>query len=353
MKLLPMFVLALLGMSPVEAAPLILSHPSVTSSAQPSTTPVDAAERKRVVLELARTLEAKYVFPAVARRYAARLRANLARGVYDSLSDPTAFAEKVTADLQAVASDRHLRLALFAAFARRAPPPPNSALSTQAHGPAGLEEAKMIGKVAYLRFNEFPDEPGTAQAARRFLLDHADAKAVIIDSRPNRGGGLAVMDAILPLLYSARTVLVRTETRAAADEHGPLQTSGTLVPAPSGPGVVIRDHVVTPDAVERRLQQAPVYYLTSGRTASAAEHLALAFKRTHRAVLVGDTTRGAGHFGGLMPIGERFAAFVPVGRTYDPATGWDWEGRGVAPDVPTRADDALSTALVLAGKGSR
>ena len=126
------------------------------------------------------------------------------------------------------------------------------------------------------------------------------------------------MDAILPLLYPARTVLVRTETRAAADEHGPLQTSATLVLAPSRPGVVIRDHVVTPDAGQRGLQPVPVYYLTSRRTASAAEHLALAFKRTHRAVLVGETTRGAGHFGGLMPIGDRFAAFVPVGRTYDP-----------------------------------
>jgi hypothetical protein len=57
---------------------------------------------------------------------------------------------------------------------------------------------------------------------------------------------------------------------------------------------------------------------------------------------------GAGHFGGLMPIGERFAAFVPVGRTYDPDTDWDWEGRGVAPDVQVPADQALEVALARA-----
>ena len=105
---------------------------------------------------------------------------------------------------------------------------------------------------------------------------------------------------------------------------------------------------MTPDAKERRLQHVPVYYLTSHITASAAEALALAFKRTHRAVLVGETTRGAGHFGGVIPIGKRFAAFIPVGRTYDPDTNWDWEGKGVAPDVAVPADQALDKALELA-----
>ena len=38
-------------------------------------------------------------------------------------------------------------------------------------------------------------------------------------------------------------------------------------------------------------------------------------------------------------------AFMPVGRTYDPDTGWDWEGKGVAPDVATGADEALAEAL--------
>jgi C-terminal processing protease CtpA/Prc len=273
------------------------------------------------------------------------LRAHLASGAYDRLTDPPAFASAVTADLQSVAKDGHLRLALQSSFARRAPAPADAPLSTRASGPPGLEEARMIGDVAYLRFNEFPEEPGTAQAARRFLISHADAKAVIIDSRPNRGGGLGVMDAILPLLYAKKTHLLRMDTRASADAEGPLKGWPTLVRQSSPPSVVSRDHLVTPDRTETRLQRTPVYYLTSGRTASAAEHLALAFKRTHRAILIGETTRGADHFGGLVPIGERFAAFVPVGRTYNPQTGWDWEGRGVAPDIAAPADDALAVAL--------
>ena len=42
------------------------------------------------------------------------------------------------------------------------------------------------------------------------------------------------------------------------------------------------------------------------------------------------------------------AAFVPGRRTYDPDTGWDWEGRGVAPDLQVPADQALEVALARA-----
>jgi C-terminal processing protease CtpA/Prc len=48
-------------------------------------------------------------------------------------------------------------------------------------------------------------------------------------------------------------------------------------------------------------------------------------------------------------MGSGYAAFVPVGRTFDPDTGQSWEGTGVAPDVPVSADRALDEALKLAG----
>jgi C-terminal processing protease CtpA/Prc len=133
------------------------------------------------------------------------------------------------------------------------------------------------------------------------------------------------------------------DTRAAVAASLPPETG--LVRRPSPPEVVRQDHVVEPDKTETRLEHVPVYYLTSSKTASAAEHLALAFRHTHRAVQIGETTRGAGHFGGGEGIGERFGAFMPLGRTYDPDTGWDWEGKGVAPDIAVPADQALDEAL--------
>lgn len=310
--------------------------------------PMDGAERGRVIEKLATELEKTFVFPEVGLRYAAMLRANQAAGAYDRLTDPAAFGEKVTADLQSVAPDGHLRLALESAFQTRRPPAADVPMSARPSGPPGLEETKMIGDVAYLRFNQFTGEPASVQGARDFLLAHADARAVIIDARPHRGGGLDEMNAILPLLYAKPTHLVRMETRAGVDDGGVLAEGPTLVRQPSPPTVIAQDHVVIPDTRETRLQKVPVYYLTSRRSASAAEHLALAFKRTHRATLVGETTRGAGHYGGTTNIDTRFAAFIPIGRTYDQDNGWDWEGKGVTPDVAVPTDQALDEALKLA-----
>jgi C-terminal processing protease CtpA/Prc len=155
------------------------------------------------------------------------------------------------------------------------------------------------------------------------------------------------MDAILALLYPQTTTLVRMDLRASAPGVIGPGLHGELVRQPSPETLVRYDHVVVPDASTTRLQRVPVYYLTSRHTVSAAEHLALALKRTHRAVLVGETTAGANHFGVIEPFG-RFAAFIPIGRTYDPDTGWDWEGKGVSPDVAIRAERALEEALKLA-----
>jgi C-terminal processing protease CtpA/Prc len=120
-----------------------------------------------------------------------------------------------------------------------------------------------------------------------------------------------------------------------------------LVPGP--PGIVRREHYVVPSTTEKRLFNARVFVLTSGATASAAEHMTLALKHTHRATIIGETTAGAGHYGGEEPIGAKFSVFIPVGRSFDPDTGKDWEGGGIEPDVAVPAAQALVEALVLSG----
>lgn len=299
------------------------------------------AQQREIVSRYADLLEARYLDVETGRRYAARLREQLEAGAYVSLTDPAAFGARVTADLQAVAPDRHLRLAPSEAFGR-----PRAAASRDA-GPAvpeGLEDARMIGDVAYLRFNLLPPAMDSGATAKAFLLQHADAKAVILDARVLRGGSVPVMDAILPLFYGRPTTLLHLEMRATgADGGGGIAPSMARLPAPDG--TIRLEHQVTPDVAETRLRTTPVYYLTSRRTASAGEHLALALKRTGRGVLVGETTAGAGHFGALERLPHGFAGVVPYGRTYDPDTGQGWEGRGVTPDVATSADAALDEAL--------
>lgn len=338
--------LALALVAPSLMAPFSASSAQQAEPPPGAPTPLDAARKRIVVGTLATALEQHYVFPDVGARYAARLREQLERGAYDDLADPAGFAARLTADLQAIFPDRHLAIRPSRRVSRRGPDPADAPKSTKASGERGLEDARMIGDVAYLRFNEFPGG-ASASSARAFLLAHAEARAVVIDGRPNRGGRLDEMNAMLPLLVSRPTRLYRMEMRANAAP--PFQDT-PMVHAVAGTATLQRwDHTIIPDAVERRLQAAPVYYLISRRTASAAEALALGLKTSRRATLVGETTAGAGYFGGAFDVGDpALQAWISTGRTYDPQTDWDWEGKGIEPDVEVPVDEALTVALDLA-----
>lgn len=331
--------LALLSMA------LAAWSPSRVAGAAETAAALDAAQRRLVVDRFAAVLEAHYVFPDVGRRYAARLREQLRRGAYDGLTDPAEFCAKLTADLQAISPDRHLAISPKRAT-RRDPDPPDAPKSTKASGPRGLEDARMIGDVAYLRFNEFPGEASAANA-RAFLLAHADARAVVIDSRPNRGGRLDEINAMLPLFFRSPARLYRMEMRS--DSASLFPATPMIQPVAGTDSIRRWDHMILPDTEERRLRAVPVYYLMSRRTASAAEALALGLRSTRRATLVGETTAGAGYFGAFFDVGNPdLEAWISVGRTFDPASGWDWEGKGIRPDVEAPADDALVVALELA-----
>jgi hypothetical protein len=339
--------------------------------------PVSAVEAKQAALELAGILEETYVFPDVATLYGEALRAKAASGAYDDLGSAEALAGRLTADLRAVAPDNHLRVMPGAAdhgapgvrrvVVRGGPGAAGSGPGVRrivVGGPDGAGPRMMMPSVdpveaagwlapgiAYVRFNLFPGTPEAVAAAQAFIADHADAKALIFDIRTHRGGGLAEMDAIFPYLFARPATLVAMDTRASVDRAGgnPMVDGPTLRRVPADEDVVRREHFVTPHAGESRLFDARVYVLTSPFTGSAAEHFALALKRTGRATLVGETTAGAGNYGGLRRIGDKLSVFVPVGRTFDPDTGKGWEGTGVAPDVEAPAPRALVEALVLSG----
>ena len=320
---------------------------------------------------LARELTDYFVFPDVAQRYAAAIRARQAAGAYAALSDPAALAAALTADLQAVAKDGHLRVfPPQPAAAATGPVPGGGPVVVTVPAPAGGSGGPPPGAmmlrlppaipasgwladgVAYIRFDGFPGDPETLAKLNRFISAHAGARALIIDARAHRGGGLEEMDVLYPHLFTQPTPLAMMDTRAAVEAAGaaPVKDGPYLLRQPSEAGIVRRLHVAKP-ADKPLLGDAKVYLLTSRRTGSAGEHLAMTLKRTHRATLIGEATYGAAHYGGQIDLPGGFWAFVPGGRSYDPDTGKSWEGTGVAPDVPVPAADALAKALDLAGVG--
>ncbi|MCL6698530.1 S41 family peptidase [Sphingomonas sp. NSE70-1] len=341
--------------------PIVLAAVAIAGplSSQPITAPVQqaaddpfrAGDAKVAVENLATALESNFVFPDVGKAYAAMLRSNLASGAYDSFPNARAFAIRVSNDLQAVHKDGHLRLHVI---------PPEDRGNANENAPISLPDGSAITRsgwlapgVAYISFAMFPGNEATLQELRKFLDAHKDAKTLIIDARAHRGGGMDEMDMIFGEIFSKPADLLTMDTRRAAEEAGsdPDDNRPTIKMVPTSEDVVRRVHSALPDSTPTALRQADVYYLTSKRSASAAEHLALAFKRSHRATVIGETTYGAGHYGRMMPVGSIYAAFIPVGRTFDPDNGEGWEGVGVKPDVAVSADQALDEALRRAGVG--
>lgn len=332
------------------AAPLAAqaAAPTLSQTAK-AKAPFVKTDAEAAVRELATALEENFVFPDKGNAYAAMLRAKLDSGAYSVFPDAEAFASRVTADLQAVHADGHLRLRFVFPEERSAPQSPSSGPLTES---GVVKSGWVTDGVAYIRFDGFPGNEATLSDVRKFIGLHGSAANLIIDARHHRGGGLDEMNLLFERLFAKPTVLVQMDIRLAVEEkHGtPFADDDPVLPKIAGPQTIIRrQHIVTPATPATALRDAKVYLLTSNKTASAAEHFALSLKRTRRATLIGEATSGAGHFGGMIPMGKSYAAFIPVGRTFDPDTGEGWEGVGVKPDVEVPADKALDEALKLAG----
>lgn len=333
-----------------------LSQPTTEASAE-------AVSSRAVALKAADLMERDYLYPGIGERYAAAIRANAEAGKYDALSGEE-LADALTTDLLAVHPDGHVRVMFGDQGGGPGPrrivvgPPPSGAAPAPGAGPAGptprriqlapMEEARWIAPgIAFVRFNLFPLDPAIDEATAKFMADHADAKVIIFDIRTHRGGGVSQMDRIFPWLFAKDTRLATMATRDSVFQAGrsPIAEEASMRPAAGNKGFVTLEHWAKPNG-DKRLHDAKIYVLTSTVSGSAAEHFALAMKHTGRGTLVGSHTAGANHFGGMQDLGGGFRMFLPVGRTYDPVTGKDWEGTGVLPDIDVAPEDALVTVLM-------
>ncbi|HEX2201905.1 MAG TPA: S41 family peptidase, partial [Longimicrobium sp.] len=318
----------------LAALALGAAHPAAAQSPQPGPDrPVDAATRTAVIDALASALNEQYIFADKAREMEASIRQRARRGEYDALTGSRAFADSLTAHLQAVSHDRHLRVRFSPEpipQRRGAPPSPEEIARYRDEariGNHGFEKVERLpGNVGYLEMRGFagPEAAGeTAAAAMTFL---AGTDALIIDLRRNGGGSPGMVALVSSYLFDEPTHLNSLYWRVG-DRTEQFWT------LPYVPG-------------RRFGSDKPVYILTSDRTFSAAEEFTYNLQNLKRATVVGDTTGGGAHPGGTVRLHEHFGVFVPRGRAVSPITGTNWEGTGIRPDVPVPTDHALQTAYV-------
>ncbi len=191
-----------------------------------------------------------------------------------------------------------------------------------AEGHLGHVSYRMLaGDIGYIRLPDLAST-GIVDDVRTAVtrLQSAGARALIVDLRGNPGGRLVDMMRIAGIFTTG--FLWRVVTHWAL----PL-------PYPAiGP---VATHL-------------PLAILVDGGVNSAAEGLAGALQMHHRATIVGAPT--AGNVEAVLPfcLADGSQAWIATG-VLAPIGGPTWEGRGVIPDVPAPADEALAAAEALFG----
>ena len=294
---------------------------------------VDAAKRQQLIDGVVRNLNEFYVYPDLAQTMANAIRVNQKRGDYDAITDPDAFANRLTKDLQGISHDKHLGVN----YSPVKLPPDGEKPSPEQEAQfrkmlertnCTFEKVEVLPRnIGYLKFNAFPDPTlcgATVVAAMNFLA-HVDA--IIFDLRENSGGDPRMVEVVSSYLFDKPTHLNDLYNRK--DDF--TTQYWTL---PYVPGATLADK--------------PAFVLTSKNTFSGAEEFTYNLKNLKRATVVGEVTGGGAHPVSGHRIDEHFTIGVPFARAVNPISKKNWEGTGVAPDVQVKAADALEKAEELA-----
>lgn len=272
---------------------------------------MQAEERERLVAETADLIEAQYVFPDVAARVAAELRAR----PIPATDDPAAVGTELTRWLRE--RDGHFKVRRGEAAVPRRSPPDAEALRRDNYG---FREVRVDDdNAAYLRITRFcgleedrVEAPAARAAADAALTLCANADRLTLDVRGNGGGSPTMVGHLVAGLVPEPVHILTFVSRV----HGRFEDwSPALAPGR------------TPFA-------GPVRVLVDGGTASAAESFAYALQSLGRATIVGGPTVGIANPVEDFPVSGGFVVSVSTAAPVDPRTGTNWDGPGVVADEP-------------------
>jgi Peptidase family S41/N-terminal domain of Peptidase_S41 in eukaryotic IRBP len=295
---------------------------------------MDEAEMTQIVGQVRVLVETRYLYPDIAATVSRVLAEGLGEGRYPA--EEASLAAAVTADLQSVTADKHLRLLYHAeALPQRTPGDDTEEYAAMARwadqtcgGVACVR--RLAGNVGYLDLQPvlFPAVLcGEIITAAMSLLATTDV--LIIDLRHCLGGEPAMAAFLISYLW----------------DHEPAQLTGLRERGDNQ----VKQAWTLPYVPGRRFgKDKPVYALTSATTFSGGEQLSYDLQQLGRATIIGEPTRGGAHAREGFPVHPHLEATIPVAEGVSPKTGGNWEGTGVAPDIQTTAGQARDTAYELA-----
>jgi len=305
---------------------------SFTGFTSASVKPADRNEMKSVAEGIALLIRKNYLFEKKADSIADRFLFWFKHENWPYTINPLVFASRMEKALFSQTNDLHFYIDVAISKSTQG--------AVQGSGWVGRDfnygVAKLDwlpGKIGYMeyRFFNFTMIPGAKEAIDQVMNVFSRADAVIIDLRNNSGGDGEMARYFISYLIPGDSIpLLSWMNRRNDTTNTQSQYSFKSLSA-------------------AKINEKPIFILTSGGTGSSAEMFAFLCRKYRSALIVGESTAGGGHNMSVFPVGERFTIGIPSGRFYDPETGIGWEEtNGVQPDIPIPAYSALRVAHELA-----
>lgn len=289
---------------------------------------ISKEEKFTIVEAAAKLIIEKYAVPETGKNIANKLRTNLHEGAFDDATNPSDFASALTSFLKPF--DIHFSVRWAAAQGQEEIVGAVVESSPSGDDNYGFEAFNLLsGNVAYWNISNFAlveptdEEDPALQRATAAMAMTANADAILIDLRECRGGSPEMVQLLVSYFFDSKPRLI---DRLYWRPDGQTYEFWTLEELN---GV--------------RHPEAPLYVLTSGRTASACEAFAYDMQAFSRGVIVGQQTLGAANPGETFSLGAGFTIFISAGLVENAITGANWGG-GLTPDLTSPYSDTVRTA---------
>ena len=301
-----------------------LLFPIATTAALAEDIPAEA--RREIVAQISERVASDFYAPDAALPYLDRLR-QLERESATTAPDADAFALWLHRSLQDVRADGHLGIygpARTATILGQSYFEGES--ETEDHHENFFSTFSPQSNVLVLRLEEFAAQESDIEAMLDTLSAAQADTVFIFDLRGNSGGNSRLFRYIAGCLFEAPEPLFAIAWRA-------------------GDTTRIDEHISEPNPRCVHIYSAPVYVLVDHETASTGELMPFILQARNRAIIIGAPTYGASHAAEFYRLHAGFGMMMPIGRTFDLATGLDWEETGVIPNIVVASENALAVAL--------
>ncbi|MDF1697606.1 MAG: S41 family peptidase [Saprospiraceae bacterium] len=301
-------------------------------------TSITSQYKKETIEKLSELMNARYVFPEVAKKTELHLLKQYEEGHFEQFKNDEDFAAALTESVQSINKDKHMRIRKNRPYVAPDNTPARmieerlDRLNRSRAAMAGFNTVQILeGNVGYLDYRGFAGFPGGKSVVDAYMKLLSRSDAIIVDLSKNGGGDPAMVQYICSFFFDTKVHLNSLYFRDG-------------------------DRTIefwTLDEVEgEKMPDIPLFVITSNRTFSGAEEFSYNMQTQKRATLVGQTTGGGANPGGTMPINENLNVFIPGGMAINPITKTNWEGVGVVPEVKVEQDKAFDKALELAQKAA-